>query len=126
MTRVMLVASITLPSGDVPLFVQRGLHQIGCDTEIEQTRHRPGRIVRVQGGQDQMSRQRRLDRDAGGRLVADLADHDDVRVLPQQASQRGGELESHGRADLELVDAADVAFHRVFDRADVHRLAVQF
>ena len=34
MTRVMLVASITLPSGDVPLFVQRGLHQIGCETRL--------------------------------------------------------------------------------------------
>jgi spore maturation protein CgeB len=34
MTRVMLVASITLPSGDVPLFVQRGLRQIGCETRL--------------------------------------------------------------------------------------------
>lgn len=34
MTRIMLVASITLPSGDVPLFVQRALGHIGCDTRL--------------------------------------------------------------------------------------------
>ncbi len=32
--RVMVVASITLPSGDVPLLVARALEQLGCDTRV--------------------------------------------------------------------------------------------
>ena len=34
MTRVMVVASITLPSGDVPLLVDRALRKLGCATRL--------------------------------------------------------------------------------------------
>jgi spore maturation protein CgeB len=34
MTRVMMVASITLPSGDTPLLVERALRQLGCETSL--------------------------------------------------------------------------------------------
>jgi spore maturation protein CgeB len=34
MTRVMMVASITLPSGDTPLLVERALRQLGCETRL--------------------------------------------------------------------------------------------
>jgi len=46
----------------------------------------PGRVVGVQGGEDEVAGQGGLDGDLGGLEVADLADHDDVRVLPQEAS----------------------------------------
>lgn len=34
MTRVMVVASVSLPSGDAPLLVDRALRQLGCDTAL--------------------------------------------------------------------------------------------
>lgn len=34
MTRVMVVASVTLPSGDTPLLVDRALRQLGCETRL--------------------------------------------------------------------------------------------
>ena len=46
-----------------------------------------------------------LTRDLGGLEVANLADHDDVRVLPQERAQRGGEVEADVLVHLHLVDA---------------------
>ena len=43
-----------------------------------------------------MAGERGLDRHLGGRQVADLADHDDVRVLPHQRAQAFGEAEVDG------------------------------
>ena len=46
----------------------------------------PGASLVCSVREHQVPGQGRLDGDAGGLLVADLADHDDVRVLPQQAT----------------------------------------
>jgi len=44
------------------------------------------RIIGVQRGQHEVTSLRGLDRDLGGFQVADLADHDDVRVLAQEGA----------------------------------------
>ena len=57
--------------------------------------------------------------DFSGLLVADLADHDDVRVLPQKCTQRRGEREPDLGLDLNLVHPLELVLDRVFDGADI-------
>ena len=61
--------------------------------------------------------------DFGGFGVANFADHDDVRVLPQDGAQTGGEGPAGFRVDLHLVDALEHVFDGVFDGDDVLRCA---
>ena len=64
-------------------------------------------------------------RDLGGLQVADLADHDHVRVLAQEAAQRGGEGHAALDVHLHLVDARHADFDRVLDRGDVALLVLR-
>ena len=73
----------------------------------------PGGVVGVQGGEHQVAGQRGLDGDLRGLQVADLADHDDVRVLAQEGAQGAGEGEPDGLVDRDLDDALDVVLDRV-------------
>ena len=70
--------------------------QVGLDAHVEQARDGADAVVGVQGRQHQVPGQRRLHRDLGGLLLADLADHDDVRVLSQDVLQdlREGEADA--------------------------------
>ena len=52
--------------------------------------------------------------------VADLAHHDDVRVLAHDRAQRVGEGEVDLRLHLDLVDARHLVFDRVLDGDDLH------
>ena len=79
-----------------------------------------GRVVGVQRGEHQVAGQGGLHGDVGRLGVADFAEHDHVRVLPQQGAQGGGEGHADLVVDLDLVDEGQVVFDRVFDRADVH------
>ena len=59
----------------------------------------------MQRGEHQVAGQRGLDRHFGGFQVADLADHDDVGVLPQQRAQAVGESQVDAVLHLHLVEA---------------------
>ena len=76
----------------------RGRDGVGLHAHVDEARQGLRRVVGVQRGQHQVTGLRRLDGDLRGLEVADLADHDDVRVLAQERAQRGGESE----ADLGL------------------------
>src|SRR6185295_4823247 len=68
---------------------------------------------------DEVPGQRRLD---GGRErfgVTNLADHDDVGILPKDRAQPLGEGEAGLLVDLTLVGAGQLVFDRVFYRGDV-------
>ena len=67
--------------------VQRRGDQIGFNADVYQPRDTPRRIIRMQRGQNQMSGQSGLNRDACGFLVADFTNHDDVGVLSEQRPQ---------------------------------------
>ena len=67
--------------------------------------------------------ERGLDRDVRGLEVADLAHHDDVRVLAQERAQGGGERQAEVVARRDLVDAVQLELDRVLDGADVDRRA---
>ena len=60
-----------------------------------------------------------LTRDFGGFEVADLADHDDVGVLPQERAQGHREVQADLVVHLHLVDAVQVVLDRIFGGADV-------
>src|SRR5690606_36481646 len=78
-----------------------------------------GGIVGVQRRQHQVAGERGLDRDARGLQVAHLADHDDVRVLAHDRTQRVREVEPDLRLGLDLVDALDLVLDRVLDGDDL-------
>ena len=63
------------------------------------------RVRGVQRREDEVSGQRRLDGDAGGLDVSDLADEDDIGVLAQDRPQPGREGEARLLVRLDLVDA---------------------
>ena len=67
-----------------------------------------------------MSSQSRLHTQVGCLAVADLADHDDVRILAQQCSQTRGESHTSFGIGLGLVDAGDLVFDWILDSRDIN------
>ncbi len=61
----------------------------------------------------------RLASDLRRLVVADFADHDDVRVLPQDAAQLRGERLARFGVHLDLGDVGQLIFHWVLDGDDV-------
>ena len=92
---------------------------------IRQTRDRADRVVGVQSGQYQVSGERGLHRDLRGFVVADFANHDDVRILAQDGAQRLGEVQIDFRIHLGLADTGEFILDRVFHRHDVGMRRVQ-
>ena len=79
--------------------------QEGRHAQILHARHRAERVVGVQRGEHQVAGERGLDRVLRRLRVADLAHHDDVRVLAQDVAQRAGEVEPDLGLHLHLVEA---------------------
>ena len=73
----------------------------------------------MQGREHHVARLRRLDRDLARLLVADLAHHDDVRVLAQERLQRDGESKPRLVVHVDLVDAREVDLRRIFRGGNV-------
>ena len=63
-----------------------GDEEVG-DAEVEQARHRGRGVVGVQRGEHEVAGEGGLHRVLRRLGVADLADHDDVRVLAQHGAQ---------------------------------------
>ena len=96
----------------------RGDHE-RLQAEVAQAGDGGDRVVGMQGGKDEMPGHRRLHGMGGGFVVADLADHDDVRVLAQDVAQNGGEGDVDERLDGDLVELLVDHLHRVLDGDDV-------
>ncbi|VFT30633.1 Uncharacterised protein [Pseudomonas aeruginosa] len=99
--------------------VHRGRQVERRYAHVQQAGQGLGGAVGVQGGHHHMPGLRRLDGDLGGLQVADLADHDHIRVLAQEGAQRLGEVHALARIDVDLVDAFQVDLHRVFGGGNV-------
>ncbi len=99
--------------------VHRAGHVEGLDPHVDHAGDGRWRVVGVQGGEHQVAGERRLDGDAAGLQIPDLADHDDVRVLPQERPQRRGERQADLVAHQHLVDPHQVVLDRVFGGHDV-------
>jgi hypothetical protein len=76
--------------------------QVRLDPHVGKPRHRARRVVGVQRRQHQVSGQARLHGDLRSLRVADLADHDHVRVLPQDRAQCPPERQLDPRIHLDL------------------------
>src|SRR5215468_9420776 len=72
-----------------------------------------------------MAGQRRMDGYVRRLAVADLANHDDIGILANKSTYRGGEGQANCRLDLRLIDARDLVFDRIFDGKDLLRRLVQ-
>src|SRR5271167_1695910 len=73
----------------------------------------------MHGRQYEMAGQRRLHRNLRGFEITDLADHNDVGILPQDRAQQAGKIEADLRLDLDLVDPCELVFDRVLDGHDI-------
>ena len=102
-----------------------GRDQAGVDVHVLQPRDRAGRVLGVQRAQHDVAGHRRLERDLGGLLVADLADEDHVGVGAEDRAQAGGEGEAGARVDLDLVGVRHLVLDRVLDRRDQALVAVE-
>src|SRR5208282_4249425 len=65
----------------------------GLDAHVHQTADGGGRVVGVQRGEHQVPGQSRLYADFRRLEVTNLADQDDVGVLPEEGAQRGREVQ---------------------------------
>ncbi len=77
----------------------------------------------MQCAEHQVSGQGGLDGNGCRLRIAHLADHDDFRVLAQQAAQAAREIELGARPGLRLAHSLEHLFHRVLDGDDMPALA---
>src|SRR5262245_39688649 len=90
-------------------------HEERLHAHIDQSREGAWRIVGVQGAEHQVTGERRLNGVFGCLQVADFADQDHVRVVPQDAAQRRAERQADLGVDLNLADVRLLVFDGVFD-----------
>ncbi len=115
-------ATLRANATDEPLgqdHVQGGADQIRLDPHVDQPRDGRASVVGMERAEDQVAGQGSLNRGTRGFLVANFADHDDVRILPQQSSQRLRERHADFRLHLKLIDQRQVILNRIFNRADI-------
>src|SRR5713101_2516361 len=98
---------------------QRRPHQVGLDAHVDEAGDGARGVVGVDGAEDEVAGQRGLDGDLRRLAVADLADHDHVRVLAKEAAQTVGEGEVDLRVHRRLRDALELVLDRVLDGHDV-------
>jgi len=94
------------------------------DLHVQETGDGLGGGVRVEGGEDQVSRHRRLHTDLRRLRIAHLADHDDVGILAEDRAERGGEGDARLTVHWHLRNAAELIFDRILDRNDLLARAI--
>ena len=62
---------------------------VGAHAHGDEARNRTGGVVGVKGGDHEVTGEGRLEGDGCCFVVADFADHDDIRILPQERTERG-------------------------------------
>jgi hypothetical protein len=92
---------------------------VRLDSHVFEARQCGGCIRRVQGREDERSRERRLERHCGSLQVAHLADGDHVGVAAQDRAETRLERHVRVRVHLDLVDAVEPVLDRVFHGDDV-------
>src|SRR5690606_6845630 len=118
-------------AGDLAVFADAAQEALGADGDegggdveglnahLSEAGDGRGGVVGVEGRDEQVAGEGGLDGDAGGLLVADLADEDDVGVHTQVAAQGAGEGEADLPVHLHLVDAGERVFDGILGGLDV-------
>ena len=95
---------------------------LACREEVDQLVDTLHRVHCRHGGEDQVAGLGGRDREARGLVVPQVADHNDVRVLAQRATQRCSKARRMGSA-LSLRDLAELwrekELHRILNADDV-------
>src|SRR6185369_5610227 len=73
----------------------------------------------MEGREYEVTSESSFDGDFSSFEVADFADENDVRILAQEGTQRGREVQTDLFLHLHLVDAEEIELHRIFRRHDV-------
>ena len=80
----------------------------------------------MERGKHDVAGQRSLHGDLGGLDVTDFADHDGIRILSEERTQRRGERQADLVVDRDLHDAFDLVFDGIFGGEDLDVLGVHF
>ena len=121
--RMVAFGAVRAQAPDQPLtqHPEKGIGDVQwVHTHVEQPREGLGGIVRMQGGEHQMAGQGRLQRNRSGLLVAHLADHDDVRIKPQEAAHDSRKIKTDLRPHLHLAQSPLSDLNRIFGRPDFY------
>src|SRR5208283_3630264 len=99
--------------------IQRRDKVVRLDAHVQEAPEHVHHVIGVDGGEHEVARQRRLDGDLGGFVVANFAHHDLVRVMTQDGTQTAGEGQTLFFVDRNLGDAAYLILDRVFNGDDL-------
>src|SRR6266581_2806092 len=99
--------------------VQRRYEAVYIHAHVGEAADHVESVVGVHGGEHQVPRERGLQGDLRGFGVADLPDHDLVRVVAQYRAQAPGEGEALLLVHRDLDDALELVFDRVLDGDDL-------
>ena len=80
----------------------------------------------MQGAENHVAGQGSLHGQRGGFRIADLANHDDVRVLAKNRSQTAGKGHAGFTVQLYLPDFFDAVFNRIFHGDNVNFGLIDF
>src|SRR5262249_31418305 len=92
---------------------QKGLH-----VHVEQTRDAAYSIIRVEGAENKVASHGRANRNVRRFDIANLADHDHIRILSQNVTEAFGESQIDLRFYINLRDTSNPIFDRFFDGND--------
>src|SRR5438105_4485185 len=96
----------------------RGGDQKWLHAEIHESGHGRWGIVGVQGAENEVTRKACVRRDRGRLEITNFTDHDYVRRLAQNGTQRDWERQSDIRIYLHLIDTVHPVLDRLLDRDD--------
>src|SRR5215471_4363681 len=92
---------------------------IELDLHVQETSQNVHDVVRMDRRENQMAGQGGLHRDLSGLFVADLTNHDLVRVMTQDRAETPRERQAFFLVDRDLGDAAQLILDGIFDRHDL-------
>ena len=104
---------------------QCGRNDIGIDTDIDQTVNCTDRVICMDRGKHEVTRDRGSHRNLCRLAVTDLTDSDDVRVLTQDRAQAVCKRHADFFIDLYLIDTFKIVLDRVFQGDKVDFALVQ-
>src|SRR5947209_11558164 len=106
--------------------IQGGNEAEQIDVHVHEAADHVEYVVRVDGGENEVARERGLHSDVGRLRVAYLAHHDLVGVVPQDGAQPARDGEPLLLVDRDLQHAGELVFHRILDRDDLVLAVVDF
>src|SRR5713101_7183640 len=95
--------------------VESGDKVVRLNAHIDEAADDVGDVVGVDGSENEVAGEGRLNSDLGGFLVANFTDHDLVGIVAQDGAQAAGESETLLLVHGNLCDAANLVFDRILN-----------